>query len=74
LLVMQGQAPYQIDVRWVYGPPLPVGLDHETRQAMIRKRVAEIFERTSATATGTGIAGGARATRPTWDGAPAGFT
>src|SRR5215475_1130214 len=74
LLVMQGQAPYQIDVRWVYGPPLPVGLDHETRQAMIRERIAEVCERTSTAATGPAIAGRAGPTRPSWDGAPAGFT
>src|SRR5215475_9308426 len=74
LLVMQGQAPYEIEFRWVYGPPLPVGLDPETRQAMIRQQIAEIFERTSAAATGPAIAGGSRATRPTWDGAPAGCT
>jgi hypothetical protein len=74
LLVMQGQAPYQIDVRWVYGPPLPVGLDPETRQAMIQERIAEIFERTSTAATGTAIAGRAGTARPSWDSAPAGFT
>jgi hypothetical protein len=74
LLVMRGQAPYQIDVHWVYGAPLPVGLDHETRRAMIRERIAEIFERTSAAATGPAIPGRAETTRPSWDGAPAGFT
>jgi hypothetical protein len=74
LLVMQGQAPYEIEFRWGYGPPLPVGLDHETRQAMIRERIAEIFDRTSAAATGTALPGRAQTPRPTWDGAPAGFT
>jgi hypothetical protein len=28
----------------VYGPPLPVGLDPEARQALIRDRIAKIFE------------------------------
>ena len=44
LLVMHGQAPYGIQVHWVYGPPLPVGLDPEARQAMIAARIAEIFK------------------------------
>jgi hypothetical protein len=43
LLVMQGQAPYGIQVHWVYGPPLSVGLAPEARQAMIAERIAEIF-------------------------------
>jgi hypothetical protein len=43
LLVMQGEAPYGIQVQWVYGPPLPVGLTAEARQAMIAERIAEIF-------------------------------
>jgi hypothetical protein len=43
LLVMQGKAPYGIQVHWVYGAPLPVGLDPEARQAMIAERIAEIF-------------------------------
>jgi hypothetical protein len=45
LLEMRGRAPYEIAFRWVYGPPLPVGLDPEARQALIRDRIAEIFER-----------------------------
>ena len=44
---MQGQAPYEIQVHWVYGPPLPVGLDPEARQAMIRERIARIFAQMS---------------------------
>ena len=44
LLVMQGQAPYGIQVHWVCGAPLPVGLDPEARQALIRERIAKIFE------------------------------
>jgi hypothetical protein len=43
LLMMQGQAPYGIQVHWVYGPPLPVGLDPEARSVMIAERIAEIF-------------------------------
>jgi hypothetical protein len=47
LLVMQGQAPYGIQVHWVYGPPLPIGLDPEARQVLIRERIAKIFEHMS---------------------------
>jgi hypothetical protein len=49
LLAMQGEAPYGIQVHWVYGPPLPVGLDPEARQALIRERIAKIFEQMSST-------------------------
>jgi hypothetical protein len=41
---MRGQAPYEIKFRWVYGPPLPVGLDPKARQALIQERIAKIFE------------------------------
>src|SRR4051812_5841507 len=63
LLELHGQAPYGIEVRWVYGPPLPLGLDPEAREAMVRERIARIFERMSM-ATGH-TAGGpeARASR-----------
>lgn len=40
---MHGQAPYEIAFRWVYGPPLPVGLDPEARHALIAERIAQIF-------------------------------
>jgi hypothetical protein len=42
LLSIQGRAPYHIEFRWVYAPPIPVGLDPEARRAMLVKRVAEI--------------------------------
>ena len=44
---MQGQAPYGIQVHWVYGAPLPLGLDPEARQVLIRQRIAKIFEQMS---------------------------
>jgi hypothetical protein len=44
LLVMQGKAPYGLQVHWVYGPPLPIGLDPEAQQALITERLAKIFE------------------------------
>jgi hypothetical protein len=66
LLVMQGQAPYGIQVHWVYGTPLPLGLDPETRQVLLRERIAKIFEQLSNADTLTE----ARDTRPTRDGGP----
>ncbi len=44
LLTMRGQAPYLIEFRWVYGPPIPVGLDPAARKAMIEQRIPEIFQ------------------------------
>lgn len=35
LLSMRGQAPYDIEFRWTYAPPLPVGLDPDARRAMV---------------------------------------
>jgi len=72
LLVMQGKAPYGIQVHWVYGPPLPTGLDPEARQALIRERIAKIVEQVWATPdspTGT-----REHARPTWDHGPVGLT
>ena len=46
LLTMCGQAPYEIQFRWVYGPPIPAGLDADARQTLIAQRLHEIFERT----------------------------
>jgi hypothetical protein len=43
LLEMHGEAPYDLQFRWVFGPPLPVGLDPEAREAMIRERLREIL-------------------------------
>ena len=47
LLTMRGQAPYQIEFRWVYGPPIPVGLAPDARQTLIAQRLHEILERTA---------------------------
>jgi hypothetical protein len=44
LLVMRGRAPYEIECQWVYGPPLPIGVDPEQRQALIAERIAKVFE------------------------------
>jgi hypothetical protein len=41
LLTMRGEAPYEIEFRWVYAPPMPFGLDAEARQAMIQKQIDE---------------------------------
>jgi len=48
LLTMRGEAPYHIQFRWVYGPPLPAGLEPEARRALISQRVREFFERADA--------------------------
>jgi hypothetical protein len=42
---MRGQAPYLIEFRWVYGPPIPIGLDPEARETLIAQRLHEILER-----------------------------
>ena len=43
LLTMKGQAPYQIEFRWVYRAPIPVGLDPAAREAMVAQRLEQIF-------------------------------
>jgi hypothetical protein len=68
LLELHGQAPYEIEIRWVYGPPLPLGLTPEARQAMIRDRIATICEGVLATA---GPAAARAAARPSWESTPA---
>jgi hypothetical protein len=50
LLTMQGQAPYLIEFRWVYGPPIPVGLDSDARNMLIAQQLHEILERTTSSA------------------------
>jgi hypothetical protein len=42
LLTIQREASYQIRVHWVYGPPIPVGLDPGARRAMIMQRLDEV--------------------------------
>jgi hypothetical protein len=49
LLTMRGQAPYLIEFRWAYGPPMPVGLDPAARKAVIEQRIPEIFQASDAT-------------------------
>src|SRR5512140_1698893 len=41
LLTIRGQAPYMIEFRWVYGPPIPVGLDADARRAMLAQQLDE---------------------------------
>ena len=43
-MTLHGQAPYELEFRWVYCPPIPVGLAPEARQALIDQRVREIFD------------------------------
>jgi hypothetical protein len=72
LLVMQGQAPYGIQVHWVYGAPLPVGLDPEARQALVQERIARIFEQVWATTDSPTQA--REPTRPSRDSGPVSVT
>src|SRR3954466_7273159 len=75
LLTIQGQAPYEIKFRWVYGPPLPVGLTPAAREAMIAQRLQEILDRgmrphrTRARRSRTAPDS---VERPSWDVAPGG--
>ena len=48
LLSIHGEAPHRIQFRWVYGPPLPVGLAPEARRAMLAQRTEEILRATHA--------------------------
>src|SRR5690349_8166886 len=72
LMVMQGQAPYGIQVHWVYGAPLPLGLAPEARQALLRERIAKIFEQLSSSTDSPTKP--RDHTRPVRDGARAGVT
>jgi hypothetical protein len=38
---MKGEAPYMVEFRWVYRPPIPFGLDPAAREALIRQRFEE---------------------------------
>jgi hypothetical protein len=49
LLTMKGEAPYQIEFRWVYRAPIPVGLDPAAREAMVAQRLEQIFDEIDAT-------------------------
>jgi len=67
---MRGRAPYEIELHWVYGPPLPVGLTAEARHVMIAECIAQIFGDLLPTSPMP-----ARAhTRPTRDNGPVGVT
>ena len=69
LLTMTGQAPYEIEFRWTFGPPMPWGLDEEARRAMTVRQLDEIFEqvfrRPGAPAPGAAMPG--ERARPTRD-------
>jgi hypothetical protein len=71
LLEMHGQAPYDIAFRWLSGPPLPVGLAPEAREALIRDRIAEIFA-WALPGRELALQRAAAAVRPSWDRAPGG--
>jgi 5-methylcytosine-specific restriction endonuclease McrA len=46
LLTLRGQAPYDLEFRWVYGPPIAAGLSPDARSAAIKQQLEEIFEQT----------------------------
>ncbi len=41
MLQIRGEAPWGIQVRWTYGPPLPPGLSPEERQKLLRDELGE---------------------------------
>jgi len=41
LLTIRGQAPYMIEFRWIYSPPIPIELDPDARKAMLAQRLDE---------------------------------
>jgi len=43
LLTIRGQAPYELELRWNYGSPMPAGLTPAAREALIDERVSEIL-------------------------------
>ena len=73
LLEMHGQAPYEIAFRWVYGPPLPVGLEPEARHALIAERIAQISAGVLPMA-GSSPPSDHGTARPGWDSSPVGST
>jgi hypothetical protein len=44
LLAMKGKAPYMVEFRWVYRPPIPIGLEPAARDALVRQQLEDIFE------------------------------
>ena len=41
---MKGEAPHMVEFRWVYQPPIPVGLDPAAREALVRQRFEDMLE------------------------------
>jgi hypothetical protein len=44
LLTIRGRAPHDIQFQWMYGAPIPPGLQADVRQAIITQRVQDIFD------------------------------
>jgi hypothetical protein len=65
LLHMRGDAPYEIQFRWTYGPPMPFGLPLEEQRTLIRRRIEAIFER--ARRDDAEASGVSRDAGPGWD-------
>ena len=45
LLTIRGRAPHELELRWAYGPPIPVGLTPAAREALIDERVSHLLAR-----------------------------
>src|SRR6185295_18851086 len=45
LLTIRGRAPHELELRWTYGPPIPVGLTPAAREALIDERVSHLLAR-----------------------------
>jgi hypothetical protein len=45
LLTIRGRAPYEIELRWTYAPPLPLDLTAESRQALVAQRLSDALAR-----------------------------
>jgi hypothetical protein len=70
LLTMKGEAPYHVEFRWVYGAPIPPGLDPDARRAMVKQKIHEIFDRPVLPSKDSPVDAGqpGRMPRPRWDG------
>jgi hypothetical protein len=44
-LTIRGRAPYEIELRWTYAPPIPLGLTAEARQALVDQRPSDAAAR-----------------------------
>jgi hypothetical protein len=43
LLTIRGRAPYELELRWTYAPPIPLGLTPAAREALIDQRLSDVL-------------------------------